>query len=65
MVCRVDLHQSCEHFIARAVPEGGYFLLMKHGGEKLRFIGSKEVDGEKRLAKVEGDDGIVWDFVKV
>lgn len=34
-------------------------------GGDLRVVGLKEVDGKKKVAKVEGTDGIVWDFVKV
>lgn len=71
LVCMVGHHLSCEHFIAQPVPDGGYLLLMRQDGkgwgfgEKLRVVGLKHFGSEKRLAKVEVADGIVWDFVKV
>ncbi|RDI84775.1 hypothetical protein Vi05172_g5336 [Venturia inaequalis] len=71
LVCDVDHHLWCEHFIARPVPEGGFVLLMREGHESLdylggglRVVGSKEVHGKKKVAKVDGD-AIIWDFVKV
>ncbi|QDS73865.1 hypothetical protein FKW77_006856 [Venturia effusa] len=71
LICAVDHHSWCEHFVARSNPEGGYLLLMRQGGKlfdffggDLRVLGLEVVDGKKKVAKVD-EGGIVWDFVKV
>lgn len=50
----------------RLRPEGGYVLLMTHF-ERLWHVGSKVERGVEMLAKMGdgGNDGIVWEFVKV
>jgi len=69
--CVVDQHRDWEYFCIRMKPGGGFVLLLRHGGraERLWQVGLKVERGRKkeegRLAKIEGSDGIVWDFVKV
>jgi len=50
----------------RLRPEGGYVLLMQHW-ERLWHVGVKVERGVETLAKLGdgGNEGVVWEFVKV
>ncbi|KAF2803367.1 uncharacterized protein BDZ99DRAFT_468324 [Mytilinidion resinicola] len=64
--CAAGRHQGWENFCVRLRPEGGYVLLMTHF-ERLWHVGIKKEHGVEKLAKIGdgGNDGLVWEFVKV
>ncbi|KFZ15316.1 hypothetical protein V502_05685 [Pseudogymnoascus sp. VKM F-4520 (FW-2644)] len=64
LCCSVERHLGWENFCARGRPEGGYVLLMTYW-ESLWQVGSFIEGGVEKLGKIEGSDGIVWNFVKV
>ncbi|MCJ1389920.1 hypothetical protein MMC18_002777 [Xylographa bjoerkii] len=66
LCCSVRSHREWEKFHVGSRAEGGHVLLMTHWGT-LRPVGSKEENGEQKLAMLENGstDGIVWEFVKV
>ncbi|KAI9748670.1 MAG: hypothetical protein M1835_001738 [Candelina submexicana] len=62
--CSAEQHKKWEYFCARARPEGGCILLMTHW-EKLWRVGIMVEQGVEKLAKIEGSDGMMWEFAKV
>ncbi|KAI9704126.1 MAG: hypothetical protein M1836_006987 [Candelina mexicana] len=64
LCCSAEQHKEWEYFCARARPEGGCILLMTHWG-KLWRVGIKVEEGVEKLAKIEGSDGMIWEFAKV
>jgi hypothetical protein len=64
--CTAGRQQGWENFCVRLRPEGGYVLLMTHF-ERLWRVGLRNERGVERLAKVgdRGNDGLVWEFIKV
>ena len=66
LICSAERHREWEWFDARARPDGGSVLLMKHY-ERLWHVGMKVEEGGEQLAKIAdgASDGLVWDFVKI
>jgi hypothetical protein len=66
LCCSAGEQKGWENFCVRLHPEGGYVLLMTHF-ERLWHVGSKVERGVETLAKTGdgGNDGIIWEFVKV
>jgi hypothetical protein len=66
LCCSAGEQKGWENFCVRLHPEGGYVLLMTHF-ERLWHVGSKVERGVEMLAKTGdgGNDGIIWEFVKV
>ena len=67
LICGAGQPKEWEQFCARAVPQGGFILLMTHWHE-LKPVGV--IDGQKIVKlgqnhKTKIADGTVWKFVKV
>ncbi|KAG9237559.1 hypothetical protein BJ875DRAFT_481198 [Amylocarpus encephaloides] len=66
LVCDAGGHEGWERFCIRAVPEGGFVMLMTHW-ERLWGVAVWVEEGVRKLRKA-GDgasEGEVWEFVKV
>jgi hypothetical protein len=66
LTCSAGEQKGWENFCVRMHPEGGYVLLMTHF-ERLWHVGVRVERGVECLAKTGdgGNDGIIWEFVKV
>lgn len=66
LICSATQQKGWEHFCVRAMPGGGYVLLMKHWGE-LRPVSCILEQGVEALARVENNStgGLVWRFTEV
>jgi hypothetical protein len=67
LICGAGRPQEWEQFCVRAVPDGGFILLMTHW-HALKPVGVSGKLGDEKLVKLGNGktlDGTVWKFVKV